>query len=351
MPRRDKTPGKKSDHPVRPPLPDVARWQPRTDATDNLTESFKRRCRYADRRLRLRFEEEQSSNIDNFDSGVSLEEIFRDEVDQLLPCRYQITTGVLVDRRGHTAGHCDAVIFNETWFPAIKGPASRTSRRPFLPIEGAYAVVEIKSSLTTKSLDDAMEKLVICQRLFRPHVSRDRVTENRETGSCQHFISNPLYSAIFAVDIDGADFDTLVTRFVHINRMLKRHEMVRALIVLGRGCVVWGYFDGESVRPALMFKEDRIAPIFSVFLDIDNSGTAMYPFIQNLSSHLYHSVLAAEDIATHYGESTDYPNIKPPIGNEFDIAPDVSSIDSFVAEFGELAMAAQQLRMNRHIPH
>jgi hypothetical protein len=285
------------------PLPNVDEWQPRTDVSESLAQSFRRRCLYADKRLRLRVAEEKAANLNNFDSGIGVEEIFRDELQELLPRRYKAMTGVLTDRHGYTAGHCDTIIFNDTWFPAIKAAAIEGSRRPHLPIEGAYAVIEVKQSLSEKALDEAMEKLVTCNRLHRPLTPRDRITENRETGSCTHFISNPLYSAIFAVDVAPRNnFQQLIARFFQINQLLKRREMVNAIISLNHGCVVWGYLDGMEMRPALFSGEDLASPIRPGFFPFSPGESPLYPFIQNLSSHLYHSVLGAEDIVTAYGD-------------------------------------------------
>ncbi|WP_280408236.1 DUF6602 domain-containing protein [Nocardia brasiliensis] len=277
----------------------------------------------------MRAEEETHSNLDYFDSGIGLEEIFRDELKQILPHRYPVTTGVLVDRRGFTAGHCDVVVFNETWFPAIKAPTVTGARRPHLPIEGTYAVIEVKQTLSRRTLDDAMEKLVMCHRLQRPDTPRGRTTENREFGSCTHQISNPLFSAIFAVNIAGNDFNSLVTRFVEINKLLKRKEVVSALCVLGHCFITWAYSNGTEMKPALLFGEDISAPLFPVFIDADSYGTVLYPFIQRMCAHLYHSVLGAEDIVVAYGEPRQSVPINTPSTDEWNLYPDADLLNFF----------------------
>ncbi len=313
-----------------PPLPDVGGWQPRTDASEGLIQSFRRRCLYADRRLRLRVAEERAANLDNFDSGLGVEEVFRDELQELLPRRYKVMTGVVTDRRGHTAGHCDAVIFNDTWFPAIKAPAIEGSRRPYLPIEGVYSIIEVKQALDEATLDRAMEKLVVSNRLYRPAVPRDRITENRETGSCTHYTSNPLYTAIFAIDLGRrADFQKLILRFFNINKLLKRREMVRSLVVLSQGCVFWGFHDGTNVRPAMFAGKDLAIPLFPVLIRSASDDTALYPFVQNLSSHLYHSVLGAEDIVAHYGEKAPEQRRFSTPSQGFRVFPDEELLASF----------------------
>jgi Domain of unknown function (DUF6602) len=303
-------------------LPDVSKWQPRKDTLADIEQSYRRRCEFVERRLRIRAAEERQANIDNFDSGVGVEEIFRDELEQLLPKRYQVTTGVVSDRHGYTAGHCDAVIFNELWFPAIKSGATPQSRRRHMPIEGVYGVIEVKQSLSIKTLDEAMEKLVTCHRLHRPPTPKDRITENRETGSCRHAISNPLYSCIFAVELEKrGDFQGLIKRFVEINRMLKRVEMIRALVVLGQGAAFWGYIDSGEFRPAKFSYEDLYGPIRPIYVPASGSNDTFYHFASDLSARIFDSVLGGEDIAAAYGYREQGEQIKA-ASVDWEIPPD-----------------------------
>jgi hypothetical protein len=285
-------------------LPDVSAWQPRKDAIADLEVSYRRRCQFVEKKLLLRATEEQAANIDSFDSGIGIEEIFRDELANLLPARYEVTTGVVSDRFGATAGHCDCVIFNNLWFPVIKAGATVQSRRKHLPVEGAYGVIEVKQSLDLKTLDGAMEKLVVFQRLHRPPVSRNRYVENREGNPCAHAISNPLYSAVFALGLGArTDFQDLIQRFAEINKMLKRREMVTSLVVLGEGIVSWVYeTEEEGFQAARFFYEDLYRPIRPVWTPVSQEGETFYRFLMHLNSHLFDCVLGAEDIAALYGE-------------------------------------------------
>jgi hypothetical protein len=107
-------------------------------------------------------------NIDNFDSGLGIEDVIRDEMRKILPARYAIEHGVLIDRNGKTGGDYDLLVFNESWFPRIKAGATESSRRSYYPIEEAYAVGEIKQTLNYSTLDAALQKLIVAHRLHRP---------------------------------------------------------------------------------------------------------------------------------------------------------------------------------------
>ncbi len=123
-------------------LPDTSLWLPRTDHTQTLREAFYKRCKSAEERIILRAKHEREMNIDNFDSGIGVEDIIRDELKLLCPGRYSIRAGVIDDRFGSTAGDFEIIIFNDFWFPTVKSGAAQSSRRYHYPIEGVYAILE-----------------------------------------------------------------------------------------------------------------------------------------------------------------------------------------------------------------
>lgn len=284
-------------------LPDVNHWIPRADSAQNLRNAFFIRCQNVEERIQIRAMHERNLNIDNFDSGVGTEDIIREELESMLPKRYSIRAGVIDDSFGNTAGDFEIIIFNDIWFPAIKAGATAGSRRYHYPIEGVYAVLEVKQTIDYAILDKAMEKLVICHRLHRPPTEATRIVENRKLDDCPHSTTNPLYSAIIALDLrPGIVMDDLVNRFFAISQMLKRKEVIRALCVLGQGTVLWGVRTDNEVKPAL-FMHDLDKPIIPVYDRVISTDSVFFTFVSNLLLHLYHSVLGAEDIAAFYGKS------------------------------------------------
>lgn len=142
-----------------PEIPNTNEWQPRDSATETLQSAFLKRCIAVEKAIRLRSEAEKEMNIDNFDSGAGVEDIIREELSKILPARYKVDRGILIDREGKTGGDYDVVIFNDLWFPQVKPAATDLSRRSYYPIEGVYAVGEIKQTLNYQTLDDALKKL------------------------------------------------------------------------------------------------------------------------------------------------------------------------------------------------
>lgn len=302
-------------------LPDTSKWVPGKNSAETLSALFFKRCQHIEQKITLHAKLERETNVYNFDSGIAVEEIIREELRKLCPQRYSVRVGVINDRYGSTAGECDIVIVNDIWFPSIKEGTTEASRRFHFSIEGVYGVLEVKQALDYNSLDEAMEKLVICHRLYRPSTEKDRLIENRTFSECPHGTTNPLFSAIIATDLrPGVSMDSLVNRFFAISKTLKRKELVRGLCVLGKGTVLWGFNnDGREIKPAL-FMRDLDKPLVPVYVRTENGDSAFYHLIVHLFTHLYHSVLAAEDIVAVYGQMS--PNIKIPADASVKLEPD-----------------------------
>ena len=284
-------------------MPDTNQWKPREDAKERLSKLFFKRCHEIEERIVSRAKVEKETRVDNYDSGLGIEDIFREELSNLLPKRYSVRTGVLDDRYGKTAGECDVIIFNEQWFPVVHAGATEASRKFHFPIEGTYAVAEVKSSLDFKSLDDAMGKLVTCHRLHRPVTQSDRIVENRRVDGCPHSVLNPLYSAVVAIGLTpNIGFEDLINRFFAINKTLKRHEVVRALCVFGSGTVTWGLRNERTKQAdSAIFHSDYAEPLIPVFSRSEVVGSTFHVLVVDLLLQLYHSILSPEDLAVKYG--------------------------------------------------
>ncbi|NOT91658.1 DUF6602 domain-containing protein [Ferruginibacter sp.] len=306
-------------------LPNTALWQPRKDSIETLKDIFYKRCLHVESLIISKAKQEKEFNIDNFDSGIPIEEIIREEFSKILPKRYSVTKGIVNDRQGFTAGEQDFIIFNNFWFPDLKSGAAKESKRIHFPIEGVYAIGEIKQTLTIETLDNAMEKLVIGKRLKRPMTGRTRIAENREINDCIHESSNPLYSFIIGVNLDvNLSMDDIFVRFFEINKQLKRSEIINSLCVLAKGTIIWCYFDDTKLdlQPEKFTKNTgQFPPIIPVLLETNESRKcSLYDLVLHLSAHLYDTILGGEDMAAAYGNN--YNHIKIPPKEKYQINPE-----------------------------
>ena len=123
-------------------------------------------------------------------------------------------------------------------------------------------------------------------------------------------------------------FEELINRFYDVNKQVKRLEVVRALCVLGHGTVVWGFKDRDrgGITPALFMLDDLYDPIVPAYFSAKDVGSALFALIANLMLHLYHCVLAPEDVAVLYGPSSRH--INAPKSEEIALQPDPERLQS-----------------------
>ncbi len=72
--------------------------------------------------------------------------------------------------------------------------------------------------------------------------------------------------------------------------------------------------------------DDLYQPLFPVLHKVPNVDSAFYPLVSDLLLHLYHSVLAPEDLPAKYGPTKF--NIKVPNSPQIALDPDPEWIDS-----------------------
>ena len=289
--------------PWQQPLPDVESWQPKSTKDQTLRNSLMVTCQLVQERIVARANAEIKFRVQNFDSGQGTEEIVREELARLLPNRYDVSPGVISDRQGRTAGDCDLIVLDPNWSPVIKPGATDRSRRFHFPIEGVYAVAEIKQTLGRKELDAAMEKLVTVSRLERPENPYGHITENQHLGFLDKRgkILNPLHTAIFATRIPArSTFDDVVNRFGGINAKLNRTDMVTMLCVLGHGTAWYSVDSGQPYNATYM--SDRNTPLI-MQVNGNEPENAFYRYYVEMLGHLTRSVLGLHDITSVYGAS------------------------------------------------
>lgn len=279
------------------PLPDTETWIPRKDKEKALRNTLLQTCRSVEARIIAEADIEKKFNIDNYDSGLGVEDIAKQELQKLLPGRYEIMPGVVIDGNGHTCGECDLVIVNKFWIPSLKYGATDKSRRLHIPVESVYSVIEVKQTLTEDSLDKAMEKIVQYKSLERPRSEYGRIIENHNIQG----LDKPEKSLNYRFDIILAVWckkpETLVKRFFLINESLPLDKRINALALLGYGYVF--YVAGNNLNACLypdQHKKEELATFY-----IPTETDTFYYLYANLWQHLTLTVLNPYDFKHKYG--------------------------------------------------
>ena len=303
-------------------FPDVSQWQPKENKERSLSNALMMTCQVAQKRIVARAEAEIAFNIHNFDSGLGVEEIVREELTNLLPQRYSVAAGVVNDRNGKTAGDCDMVIRDRLWCPVIKPGATTTSRRFHFAVEGVYAAIEIKQTLGFVQLDEAMEKLVTLSRLHRPRNPYGHITENQHIENLDKpgFVLNPLHTTVFATRLqDDVQFEEIAERFGAINESLDRNSMVTMLCVLDQGSTWYSVRSGSPYDADFMTDRNQ-----ELILQINTKepGNAFYRLYCLLMGHLTRSVLGLSNVSSAYGSAPPTRAVKHFPNAEFNKCPD-----------------------------
>lgn len=99
--------------------------------------------------------------------GSAREHEVRKKLQSVLPTKVAVATGCVIDSYGGTSNQSDIVLFEKDHCPvfSINGDPAAT----YIPCESVMAVGEIKSSLGTAEIDDAVNKIAKVKALRRHH--------------------------------------------------------------------------------------------------------------------------------------------------------------------------------------
>jgi len=185
-----------------------------------------------------------NDQIPHFGLKGALNELaIADVLREFLPRRFGIETNALViDRHGAVSNECDIVIYDDERFPKYF--------RKVFPVELVYAVVEVKTTLTSQEADKAKAALRSINDLdFRP-----RLTNYWETRTVENkLLHYPPICGLFAYRSDAIAFETFARWFPNqlvYEGMRPRDGEPRSYIVgaLDQGIVRFASGDGYAWR-------------------------------------------------------------------------------------------------------
>jgi hypothetical protein len=126
--------------------------------------------------------------------GAAREILLRGFLDKVVPPHLSVETGEVWDTEGRKTGQLDVVLVRDD---APRLPLGNGNGVSAFIAEGVYAVVEVKSNLTTEKLEDSLSKL-------------RKVAQLKVLPSETFYVGNPLDRPIRAVfGFEGATFGTL----------------------------------------------------------------------------------------------------------------------------------------------
>ena len=182
-------------------------------------------------KMRADMEAARSALIHPGLKGSAFEEAFRNFLRDYLPGNLEVSTGLLVDSCGATTRQLDVIISDRAKTPILY----RSAETRVIPVECAYAVIEVKARLDTAELDNVlanMESVRSLQKLaYQPEfpLVRNVTIYGRQV---------PIWPVMyFLFAYEGIDLQTLATNLAarQMNRPLDRR--IDMICVLDQGVI------------------------------------------------------------------------------------------------------------------
>jgi len=183
-----------------------------------------------------------------------------------LPEKYGVATGEIIPYMGQTPSpQCDIIIYDRLAFP-ILGKSSITQQVPY---EAVYSVIEVKSYITSASLEDALNKFDAIRKLPRCKLKR-----RPKRGADQR----PLFLLF------GYELKTSESACLEFFKKGVKEDLF--LIALDSGFTIWVEKNKDNVYPVFLPATvpasaiyETLALSFATFLDALSSidlGTPSY---------------------------------------------------------------------------
>lgn len=107
----------------------------------------------------------------NLEKGLNNETILREILQAILPKRYGIGKGKIISFEGLMSRQCDIIIYDAMNCPCL---FIDENQNQILPIEGVFAVIEVKTKLTKQELENAFEVIYSVKKM----APKEDVSEN-----------------------------------------------------------------------------------------------------------------------------------------------------------------------------
>lgn len=176
------------------------------------------------RRLKDEFETTTATLSHQGVKGGLRESVLKDSLRDLIPQKYEIGSGIVIDANNSQSRQQDFIIFDGLSSPVFL----RNESSVVLPVECVSAITEIKSRLSKRTLEQAVINIASVKSLKK--------TLFRPLGS-EGFPSNFIYGSIFAYSCD-MDVMNLKRHFDSLNLSLPYEHRISTICVLDRGCII-----------------------------------------------------------------------------------------------------------------
>lgn len=173
--------------------------------------------------------------------GSSFEEILRRFLISYLPATLDISTGIIVDSSGKTSRQIDVIVSDAAKTPIFY----RSGDTRVVPIEGVYAVIEVKGTLTAQELEKAFENMKSVRALQKTaYIASSGPIINKKLMYGREWDAWPTNYYVFA--FDSAPLGKLGSLLAswYTEESLPEWQRIDTICVLNRGVILNQCEDG-----------------------------------------------------------------------------------------------------------
>jgi hypothetical protein len=176
--------------------------------------------------------------------GASNESLLRDLLKKFIPKQYGVGTGVVIDRNGEQSRQCDIIIYDTLLYPAL---LSLTDMH-FFPIDIVHAVIEVKTTLTSHSVQEAITNIASVRAL--DYIPITFMSSEAGSDTFGAYKTSPPLGFVFAYNSNVIQFETFRKWFLPPRGKNIPTSMYPSLVgCLDQGLLFWKKDDIMSTYP------------------------------------------------------------------------------------------------------
>lgn len=211
--------------------------------------------------------------------GSANEETVRKFLRQYLPKTLDITTGILVDSNGSQSRQLDIIICD-----SIKTPIFfESGETRVIPVECAYAVIEVKAFLDKQELDNAYKNMLSVKSLEKKaYFDQKGIILTTHTLYGNEWNHWPIQHFIFA--FDSSNLDTVLSNLISLQNHDEVHKRIDSICVLEKGVILNqgsdGFFSALPSPGSITYASSTSKPLllFYVLFSVILNQASMKPF-------------------------------------------------------------------------
>ncbi len=202
--------------------------------------------------------------------GSAREDLLKEYLRDLLPNKYSISSGIIIDFNQNQSKQQDFIIHDAFNCPSF----FKTDSNTILPIESVYATIEIKSTLNYDTLKQSVENIESVRKLHK--------LPNRNIISNDYNEQYPL-GFVFAYSSDYS-LEQIQKKLFELNKSVDGRHQISIVCVLDKGLIFNVYKDNLTNFTIIPTNDTVLARSDS---DIENSLYSFYLLMLQYLDNVY----------------------------------------------------------------